>query len=1133
MPDVLPEMILAQARRTPDAVAVRCAGRSTTYAHLIGRAGALAEPLRALGARPETRVVVAGERSPDTLAGMLACWLVGAAYVPLDPSVPALRAQQIVEDSGALAAVVGEKYVDLVPSVPRVVLSGSQVHDLEQIEMPPLRPECVAHVLYTSGSTGRPKGVLTTFANITAFVSAVVQWAPGVAGEMRAAGVSSFGFDAATYDLFVPWLMGGSVALVTDAERADPHRLQSVLQDEGVTFGFFTPTLLSVLDPAELPALRTLVCGGEVVGATLAARWSADPQRTFFDAYGPTEATVSQTAIRLTEPRSDPLPIGHSLPNQRVHVLGDDLREVPTGSVGELCLGGPGVARGYLGRPGRTAAAFVPDPEVPGARLYRTGDLVRRHSRDGLVYVGRRDDQVKVRGQRVEPGEVEACLRGAPDVRDVAVVAREATAGTELVAVVAPEQVDVVAVRAYAAERLPDVLVPARVLARRRLPVSSAGKVDRQAVLRDITTPSDPGSAEAQDVLARAWCTALGVASAGDGDDFFERGGHSVSAMRLVAALREQLSRDVSVDDVFAARTLGVLRTRVAAAASVRHALPRAAAPRLTPSQRRLWFVDQLDPDGTAYNVAFAARVTGALEVDRLERAVATLAERHEVLRWRIIEQDGEPRPILGTSTAVLERCSVARGDLDDELGRRASRSFDLATGPLWSATVLEVSATENVLVLAFHHAIVDGWSQQPLFAEIGALYRGESLDAPAQFGDYAEWRAERDQGRGADVEWWRQHLDSAPVVLDLPHDRARPAVATSRGVLQSLAFDDESDRALRAVAGGLSTSPAMVVLGALGEALRRLTGHHDLLLAGITSDRPFQELEQALGFFVDIVPYRLRLDPDATFAEGVRGAQREVLAAAAHPGAALQDIVRAVRPRRDPSRAPLVQVAYNVYNFPAPALDLGPAAVCDEMPVPVPGSPFDLTVYLAQRDGRHVIDLVHNPDLFDSSRIRETGEQLLRLLRDASDTPQTRMADLPGDFWTAGVAPQAPPTAPRLAGDGAAPRTPTEEQIAVIWQTVLGERPPVTSNFFDAGGDSLAITRVVHLLGRRLDRSIPVVAAFQYPTVRDLAAHLDRAYTGGDSPSGAVPTDQSDAINRAEAIAAARRSRTRRRSRA
>ena len=1109
----IPELILAQARRTPDAVAVRQWDTRLTYTQLTERAAAVADALRDLGAGPGTRIGICTTRGEGHVVTVLGVLLAGACYVPMDPGGPRRRLLEIAQDAG-VTIVVGDAATTEFGAVPGIRTLAPR--GTARPRPCPATEHHPCHVIYTSGSTGKPKGVLTTHRNLAAFVAGWLRRYPLAPGT-RVLVASSLGFDATTLDLFVALTAGAELQLVPAEDRADPERLRRFLVAHDVAWGFITPTMLSTLDPADLPAWRDVFIGGEAVPADTVTRWA--PGRRLVNVYGPTETTVSVVTDEIT-PGQDPVPIGRATPGHRLHVVDDQLRPVPDGEPGELLVGGPGVADGYLDRPALTAERFIPDPfgTDPGARLYRTGDRVRKNPDGTYVHLDRIDRQVKVRGQRIELGEIEAVLAEHPAVRHAAVEAVTGAGGTSLVAFLAPATApDDTALAEHTATRLTAAMRPAVVLRRDELPTDPrTGKLDRatlrtlaaQAVAdRTAAAPEFDGTPAEQDI-ARVWARVLGQNPARD-TDFFTGGGNSIAAMRLVAALRDRLGRQLSVKDLFTAPTVPALAALLATAAPLPgRELTTGNPPTLSPPQTRLWFTDQLAPDDAPYNIALAQKLTGPLDVPALRAALRAVADRHDVLRWRIKQTAGAPyaerTPPADVPLDVVDVTDHA--DLERRLAAGARHVFDLATGPAWLATLYRLASHEHVLAITVHHAVFDGWSQAPLYTDLATAYRqaltGATPQLPplrATYADYAVWRDRRDRAKGtADLAWWTQHLAGAPTVLDLPRDRPRPAVQTYTGTETSVTFPPHVDTAVRAAATRLHTTTAGVLLAGLAELLRRLTGQPDHVLGAIVADRTHAELDDAIGFFIDTVPVRLRAG-GGSFADAVHANAAGLRDATAHPAAPLDRIVDALGVPRDTSRAPLVQVLFNVLNFEEPRLSLS-GVDTETIPVPKPGSPFDLTVYVTERHGRLAFDTVHNPDLFDTARIDALLTDLAELVGALAQTP---------DADPAHVAPHLPRAEVRTAAPGAmtvaAPEVVTvtmpvpsgeagamEQLLAGIWREVLGrDTVGVADNFFDIGGHSMAMAAVHGRLTAATGRQIRMLDLFRFPNIRALAAHL------------------------------------------
>ncbi|MBG0816414.1 non-ribosomal peptide synthetase [Planomonospora sp. ID82291] len=1073
---LLHELVAVQAARTPEATAVRQWHRRLSYRQLTDAADALAGRLRRAGVGPEVRVGVCARRTPEALVAILGVLRAGGAYVPLDPGHPPARLAGVVEDAGIRHVVAGPEAGELLAGVPVRLFpadgdadgaGGGAGGDADGAggdpaapdrgsggsgDGPPaLHPSNAAYVLYTSGSTGRPKGVVVSHAAAVAFVGMAGAFF-GLDAACRSIGFAALGFDVSVLDVFAPLARGGSVMFVPDEDRVDPVRLQRFLEAHEVSWGTVPPALLPLLDPDRLPRLRDVLTAGEPAGPEQVARWARPGLRRFHNWYGPTETTVCVVGTELSGVWDRPLPIGRALPGCTAHVLDDRLEPCPPGTPGELCIGGPQLARGYLGRPGLSAERFVPDPYgPPGARLYRTGDRVVEEPGGRIAFLGRMDRQVKIQGQRVEAGEVESVLRTHPHVRQAVVDVADGASGLRhLVAYLAPEEAaDPAAIREHCLTRLPAYMVPTRVVGLPALPLTTAGKVDMDR-LRALGPTGPVGSAESAGAavavadagagtradadagadagagagsaprsaterrVAAVWARTFGGAEPGGDEDFFTAGGHSLLAMRLVAALRAELGREIGIEDVLSGRTVAGLARRVAAAppAGDPPALPPPdAPPALSAIQRRMWFVERLSPGTPAHNIAMAQRLSGPLDTGALRDALSAVALRHEVLRWRIPEAGGVPAVAVdppgevplpvedltgGSAGSAAEGTAgeaagvSARSAAGDVLRRRleaeARRTFDLAAGPLWRARLFRLAPDEHVLAVTAHHIVFDGLSQAVLYDDVARAYRGAPHPPLAtSFGGYVAWLAGRETA--ADLDWWAETLDGAPTVLELPGDHPRPAVQTFEGAESRAETDAGTGEGVRRLAARLGVTPYAVLLAAFAQVLRRLAGTDDLIVGTPVADRRDPAFEPLAGCFVHVLPLRLTLPDAETFAEHATRCQRALSGAFAHLDVRLERLVERLGAGRDLSRNALVQVLFNMYDFAEPRLDL-PGITARPLPPGLPGSLFDLTMYVAERDGRYVVHAVHNPRLFRADRIEALLAGYLHLLGELVAAP-------------------------------------------------------------------------------------------------------------------------------------------------
>ena len=1026
--------IIAQALRTPDAAALRQWSVTLTYRDLLAAAAPLAARLRAAGAGPEVCVGSCTGRTPDMVISVLGILLSGAAYVPLDAGHPPRRLATMLDDAQASLVVADAAGAELLADAGRTIVPvraeadeqapGSDLADSGVL------PGNAAYVMYTSGSTGRPKGVVVTHANVLAYVSVaadLLDLGPG----SRSIGFASLGFDASIGDILAPLLSGGSVQLLSAADRTDPARLQRFLRHHQATWGYLPPSLLPLLDPSQLPDLTDVISAGEPALPDQVDRWSRPAQLTFRNWYGPTETTVSVTGASFDGVWTQPVPIGYPLPGVRAYVLDEQMRPCLADVPGELCIGGPQVTRGYLRLPGRTADVFVPDPVSgePGARLYRTGDRVTCRDDGMLTYLGRIDRQVKMHGQRVEIGEIEAVLGQHPGIRQAVVDVVSTSAGVkQLVAYLTPaDGPGLDKVREYCAERLPAYMIPNRVVRAAVLPLTAAGKVDMaalretagaaaaQAAPRGTQAPAEPLLA----AVTAAWADVLETPAAGPDAGFFASGGHSILAMRLVATLRARTGRAISVEDVYGAQTVAGLAARLASAppAAEEDVLPRSSPPRLSPAQRRIWFVEQVAPGTAAHNIPFAQRLRGPLDVAALRGALRATAARQEVLRWRIVQRDGVPEVIVEPPGEVAlavddlsgQPASARQALLCELLEQSARTPFDLAAGPLWRARLIRLAEHDHVLALTVHHVVFDGASIPVLYRDITQAYRGLTLTPLAHtFADYVRWLDGKSAAvaAGDGLAWWAGHLRDAPAVLDLPRDRPRPTVQTFRGASHGTSVDAATTARLRTLAAEADATVFAALFAAFGCLAGRLAGTDDLVIGTPLADRRELAFEPVAGLLLHIVPLRVKLPADATFAGLLRQCRDESAAALSHADVPFERIVDAVGGPRGLSRNPLVQVLFNMYDFGAEELPL-PGVTAEPVPAGLPGSLFDLTLYVTEiADDGLRLEAVYNTDLYNADRIGALLASYTRLLSECAARPDAPLrevslrppdSDLPG----------------------------------------------------------------------------------------------------------------------------------------
>ncbi|MFC5288833.1 non-ribosomal peptide synthase/polyketide synthase [Actinokineospora guangxiensis] len=1003
------ERFAAQVARTPGHPAVVAGETTWSYAELDARANRLARRLLALGVRAEQPVALLLGRSPEVVVAELAVLKAGGAYVPLDGRAPDARLARILTETG-VAVLITDDGSRLIHSG-HTVLVGDAVDESDEAPAVSVWPESLAYVMHTSGSTGVPKGVAVRHRDIVALAAD-----RRFAGHERVLLHSPHAFDATTYELWAPLLSGGTVVVAPDGDLG-PEALRDMIGRHALTSVWLTAGLFRLIaqdDPAALGGLREVWTGGDVVPAAAVRRVLAHcPGTAVVDGYGPTETTTFATAHRMTDAAPDSVPIGSPLDGMRVHVLDADLRPVPPGAPGELHIAGAGVARGYLGRPGLTAQRFLADPFHPGARMYRTGDIVRWNPDGTLRFLGRADDQVKLRGFRVEPGEVDAALAEHPlrtggAIPDAAVVVRTDDGRPRLVAyLVSAAPVDTAAVRAWLAERLPDYLVPDAFVVLAALPLTANGKLDRAALPAPSTTTGTrtaPRTA-AERTVAAVFAEVLGRGDVAAEDDFFAIGGDSILSIRAATALRRACGADVSPRTVFTHRTVAALAAALAGAGTAVEVIPAVSGDGPLPlsyAQQRLWFLHQFTPGGGEHVSPMALRLRGPLDVEALRDALTGLAERHESLRTAFPTVDGRGvQVILPAAEVDLPVREVAEDGIDAALADERDAPFDLATGPLLRAALLRVGGEDSgdedhVLSLVLHHIVTDGWSNGVLLRDLAALYAGSAPSSPSvRYVDFAAWQRDRVSGDLAgQLAYWRERL-AGITPLDLPLDHPRPAVRPTRGGVARFALDVEQVSALRRLVGERGGT-LFTGLVALCQALLSVyAGSDDIAVGTVTSGRDRGDLEDVVGFFVNTLVLRSTVDGTAGFGSLLEQVRDGVLAAFEHQDVPFERVVDEVAAERDPSRNALFDAMVVLQNTGGDGeLELPGLRVAEIAP-PAGTTTCDLVFEFQERDGGLHCALEYAADLFDPATAERMAAHLRTLLAGVVADPRRPLAEV------------------------------------------------------------------------------------------------------------------------------------------
>ncbi len=1039
------QLFEAQVERTPDAVAVVYKDEQLTYQDLNNRANQLARYLQKLDVGPEVLASICFERSLEMVVALLGVLKAGGAYVPLDPAYPQERRRFMLKDAQVSVLLTQQKSWNVEPFDFPTPLAIDLDKDWEVISreseenlITNVTAENLAYVIYTSGSTGKSKGVMIQHNSL---VNAYFAWEE--AYQLRAAPtchlqMASFSFDVFSADLVRALCSGGKLVLCPRDLLLDPQKLYELMLQEKVDCAEFVPAvlrnLIQYLEESEqrLDFMRLLVCASDnwYVGEYKKFKRLCSPQTRLINSFGLTEATIDSsyfetTTLDLSVERL--VPIGRPFANTQLYTLDPHLQPLPVGVPGELYISGVGLARGYLNQPELTAERFIPNPFKQGTRLYKTGDLARYLPDGSIEFLGRADNQVKIRGFRIELGEIEAELSQHPQVGEIALRVREDEPGNKyLVAYIVPREAvlpTVSELRSFLKQKLPDYMVPSAFVMLDALPLTPNGKVDRRTLPaperarfgaeKTFTSPRTP----VEEVLAGIWAQVLEIEPVGIHDNFFELGGHSLLATQVIYRVRSALQVELPLRCLFESPTIAGLAESIEAimkAGQELKAPPIVPVPRhgilpLSFAQERLWLMDRLEQNNTAYNIPAALRFIGSLNIAALEQSFNEIVRRHEVLRTTFTVVDGQPIQVIAPSLTlkipVVDLQALPEAEREAEVLKLADRDaqlpFDLARGPLLRVTLLKLGESEHIVILTMHHIVSDAWSDAIFIREIAALYEafstGKSSPLPElsiQYADFAHWQRQWLQGKVLEtlLSYWQQQLAGAPTTLELKKIADKPPLGGRQEITApSFVLSANLSEKLKILSRQEGVTLFMTLLAAFQTLLYRYTERDDIVVGTDIANRNRDEIESLIGFFVNLLVLRTDLSGNPSFRELLRRVREVALGAYAHQDLPFAKLVEALQPERRAGRTPLVQVLFVLQNTPMPALKFADLTLTP-LQINTSKAKFDLALFMQETEQGLVGYWQYNIDIFHHCAIAHLSDHFETLLSSIINNPDTKI---------------------------------------------------------------------------------------------------------------------------------------------
>jgi len=997
-----------QAKRTPTHRAVVFDKYSLSYAELDKLSNQMAAfLLKKATIAPEDLIGIQLERSEWLIIAILGIYKTGVAYVPIDPAYPESRINFIAENSQCKLMIDQALLEEFITC--QHTLSGRKVPVA-------LEADSLAYVIYTSGSTGQPKGCMVEHGGVVNYVTHQINTFEITPTE-HILFLTNISFDPSVEQIFIALLSGASLYIVDKDLILDEKAFADYINEQEITHIHSVPSLLRAIQPQPFNYLKRIVAGGEQCPADLAEDWAK--YHDFYNKYGPTEATITATQHKVTLPLSkgqQSISIGRPVANTKVYILNDALQMVPVGVPGEIYIGGVGVSRGYLNQEKLTAERFLADPFEAGGRMYKTGDIAKRLSSGNIEFIGRKDSQVKVRGHRVELGEINAKIKAFSSIKDSVTLFDQSRTEARLIAFfMENDQTNIQELKAYLSNQLPAYMQPSALIAVDHFPLTPNGKADQQALLKmaaqsEATEEKVEPETETEIAVAKIWQRLIGIEKVGKYDDFFVLGGHSLLAMRMVAAIRQTLSVELSVRDLFTYTSLFALSNHIDGKERERNLPPVTSAEfkentPLSYAQERLWFIDKLQ-GSSQYHMPEAIRLKGALEVEHLENSIRELIDRHEVLRTVVREKEGVPfqQVLPATSwkfTPVDRSKGIQANDIDHQLKQLLDQTFDLSEDYMLRARLVDLGEEEFLLIIVLHHIASDGWSRAIFVKELLELYnakvqgRSSNLRPLAiQYKDYAVWQKEHLNNNWLEKElsFWKNKLEGIEPV-NLPLDFTRPSVQRYHGATLNCRIDNELSKALDEFSKENEATLFMLLLSVFYLLLNKYSGQEKLFVGVPVANRGQQELESLIGFFVNTVIVPANIKPNARFVDILKQVKENTLQVYKHQNVPFEKIVEQLEPKRDLSRNPLFQIAFTLLNLPErQAVELeGVRATVETLESET--SKFDLSLNVFVDEQGIELQAEYCTDLFKGSTVERFLQHYQELIKSCIEEPKKQIA--------------------------------------------------------------------------------------------------------------------------------------------